>query len=131
MNTTIVGKHSPNTQTINLAGAEIGKAINGGTPSESLLKFSGETVPTVPMPDKTSESTLESTLVEAIDGGSPTPELEQIIQEANSLYLETAIESHHLEEAADIERVSHSSKQNSITKTVESIDAGQCPHFNR
>lgn len=126
MNTTIGDKHSPNTQTINLAGAEIGKAIDGGTPSESLLKFSGETVPTVPMPDKTSESTL----VEAIDGGSPTPELEQIIQEANSLDLETAIESHHLEEAAALERVSHSSKQNSIAKTVESIDAGQCPHFN-
>ncbi len=104
----------------------MGNAINGGMPPESLLRFSGETVLTVPVPGKTSESTL----VEAIDGGSPTPELEQIIQEANLLDLETAIESHHFEEAVDIERVSHSSKQDSIAKTVESIDAGQCPHSN-
>lgn len=127
MNTIIGDNHSQNTQTTNFADSEIGKAINGGTPSESLLRFSGETVSTVPMSDKTSESPA---LVEAIDGGSPTPELEQIIQEANLLDLETAIESHHLEQAVDIEGMLHSSKQDSIAKTVESIDAGQCPHLN-
>lgn len=102
------------------------KAIDGGTPSESLLGFSEEIVSNVAMPGKTQEKTL----LEAMDGGSPNPELGQIIQEASLLDPETASESTYLEIAADLEGVLHPSKQDLIAKNVVSIDGGQCRHFN-
>ncbi len=126
MNTIIAGKNTQKTHTNIPARLEIGEAIDGGTPSESLLKFSGETVSKVPISRKPSES--ESILVEAIDGGFPTPELERIIQETNLLSLETATKSHHIEEAVDASRMFHPSKKDSIAKTIEIMDAGQCPY---
>lgn len=122
MNTITEDKHGYNAQIANYVGSEVGKASDGGTPSKSLLRFLGATVPTVSMSGETSKTKS----IEAIDGGAPTPELRQMIREAN-LLVETVIESQDFE--ADTERILQPSPD-SITEIVESIDGGQCPNFN-